>query len=92
MITNAGARYTNELPCTNGSLVPKKECSIVVRPDTKSIVEITIAVSSCEHIEKMLNKSSCLPCLFKLRELTSVPPIAGTIMMGMNTSEPAKHK
>lgn len=49
IITKAGAKYTNELPWTSGSRVPKYECSIVVMPDTNSIVEMTVAISFCHH-------------------------------------------
>ena len=50
-ITNAGAKYTKELPWTSGSREPKKVWSIVVRPETNNMVETTVAVSSC-HIKR----------------------------------------
>lgn len=102
MMTNAGARYTNELPWTSGSRVPKYECSIVVVPESSSIVEITVAVSFwnqlCKRYRlKFESTSNSLPTLYqisKFREemLTSVPPMTGTMIKGMNMSEPANDK
>lgn len=46
-IAKTGARYTNEGPCTSGSLVPKDVCRRVVIPETKSTVETTVEASSC---------------------------------------------
>ena len=63
-MTSAGAKYTNELPCTNGRRVPKNECNSVEMPDTSSIVETTFAVSFCimkEQIDLSNNVNLCNP-------------------------------
>lgn len=49
-MARAGARYTNDAPWMRGNLVPKKQCSSVDIPDTRSILEITLAVSLCTQI------------------------------------------